>query len=536
MTLADYPSIRQHDVKDFLYDVAIDDMQRQSCYKIREQYQLGELWQLQRTNLLKGVGDVKLSQLYQGEGSSKSDKDMLEDRQSNAGELTDADSPTTLFDVHRGHIRVPINDESGKWDSDSELPHWYEYWFVGDINANPKCVRLAPHWDDEIPVDVIHSHDDDKGGIHMMYVNLVKSYMAQEMTSIDQYFDNVTERNQAPWIMEPGAVRIRSFLSTASHNRVWVKKPGVPIPEIVDVQDTTLQTSTMIGFIQEQINKAMGTNKPFLGEALGSRTSASEAITDFEQALKPALRDAAYKSGQLLPFYAKWVDRMTELFADPNTVVLITYNGQTQELKPAELCGPMRYRVVSIKKFQDNAIRERQEVQFMSQYFAIAAPLMGKLAQIPLKQIAVNRQYEHVETWFPKLAADKDAQNVAKSENQQITLEGVIDQPDKDENHEAHLAKHEPYLASINIMTTEQQEQIGATDQNIANLKLHIQTHETMMAEEAQSAQAAGSAAQGAAPAEPTLPGEQAGDDLAAAAGAEAIGGRPPDIEGAGLI
>ena len=84
----------------------------------------------------------------------------------------------------------------------------------------------------------MHSHEDDKGAIAVSYAELAKSTIAQEMTTADQYFDNNTQRNQAPWIMPAGSIRIRSKVFTAGGNRIWTKKQGAEDPHIVKIEDT----------------------------------------------------------------------------------------------------------------------------------------------------------------------------------------------------------------------------------------------------------------------------------------------------------
>ena len=533
MTVADNPTIRWVDVKDCWYDSSINDDKEQLCVIMRQQKQIGEIWDLQRTNYFKNVGKIKMSHLYRGEGESE----FKGDRQENADESNDSESPTGQFDLWWGWVLAPINSD-GKWDPDNTIPTWHEYWFTGDLEANQvECLRLSPHWDTEIPWINVHAIDDDKGAIHMLPMELVVSLLAQEMTAFDQFVDNNTSRQEAPMILEPGAIRVRDLTYGPGGNRLYIKTPGMPNPDFVDVPDTTQQSLPMLKEVGERIRQALGTNKPFLGEPLGSRTSASEAITDFEQALKPALEDAKYKANQLMPFYATWVDRMRELFADPSSVIQITYEDKPREIKPANLWGPMKVRVVSVKKFQDNAIRERQEVAFLQQYFAVAAPLMGQRAIVPLKQIAKNRDYKDVDSWFPEDADDFDARHVAISENEAIVRRGVVDLPKPDENHVAHLKIHDPYLSSVVLLTEDDKIGLGITDQNVANFKIHIQQTKNLMEQgKAQSAQAGQAAA--AVGQEPGLPGEAAGDEIAAQAGAEAQppAGRPADIEGTGLL
>ena len=528
--IADWPAYRDWDLKDCWFDTMIADMQEQSCVITRCQKQLGDLWQLQASSLFKNVGKITTAQLYGSEGEG----DTLGARQSNAGENGDADEPTTLFDVYRAFIRLPIDDATGKWEPKKVLPHWYETWWAGQLDGGTMvCLALSPnrHFNKKIPLDFLHSHHDDKGAIAMSFGTLVKCLDAQSRTNFNQAIDNITERNWAPWIATRGSINQRSMVMVAGHNKVWFKKPGASDPKIVDVPDTTAITMQMHDKIEELIKDTMGTNKPFLGEPMGSRTSASEAKMVFEQAVKPALVDAQYKADQMLPFIAEWCYEMWRQFGDPKRTVFVTYHGVQREIKPAELWGPLNIRVTSIKRFQDNLIRRQEEDNLLN----VLMPTLEKYAtpkgitQI-LDDVLRNRDFQNVGgPGFWKTPDDFDARHVAKSENQAILFQGVTDYPKPEENHEAHLAEHNPTLATYVLLPPDEQDPDA-----IRRMKMHIQMHKDMAAQAEQSAAASAQQAPMNEGAAPQLEGEALGDMQGAVEGAAAgQPGRPPLYEGA---
>ena len=525
--IADWPDLIRHDMKDSWFDAMIDDIQNQSCVIVRKYKQLGELWQLQRVDEFKNVGDITTAHLYNGEQHNST----MTERQTNAGEEPDTTRQTTLFDLYDAWIRLPVNPETGKWEPDKQIPKWYNVVFVGDLDGKPVCAKLSPntHFCEQIPFLLYHSHDDDKGALHMGYAILLKCLYMMETTVFNQTFDNNTLRTQKPLIADRGSLSVRDKTFTAGGNRVWWKRPGAADPHEMDIQDTTQQSIPLLATIQENTKETAGANKPFLGEAMGSRTSASEAIGVLEQAIKPALEDTKYKANQLLPFVAFWVKEMWREFGDPRRRLMVTYQNEQREIKPAELWGPLNTRVVSIKRFQDNILRRREEDQMLN----IIVPLMlssratgQQGVKVFFRQVLKNRSYDDVDKILES-GSKFDAHHIADGENDAILFGGVYDLPKEGEDHEAHIERHKPFLASYLLLPEEEQNPASAR-----MMKQHIQMHETFI--ERAEAGAANAAMTGQMPAEagaPRSPGEAAGDMMGAEAGAmENLPetGRPP--------
>ena len=524
-TIADNPTFIIHDMKDVWADTTIEDPQDWPFCLFRTRKQIGEIWQLQRSAQFKNVGDITNALLSKGEGS----EGVLGDRQSNADESSDANSQTTLFDIWRGYVRVPVDDETGKWDEQSQLPHWYRFTYCGDIaGGKAVCLELSPlpFFCKLIPVFFGHSHDDDKGLIHLGYSTLCKSMLAQEMTAFDQYIDNNTLRTQKPLIAERGSLSIRDKTFTGAGNRIWWKRPGAQDPHQMEIQDATQQTIPMLDLLQERRWRAMGINKQFLGEGGVPRVSATGQTIDFEQAVKPAIEDAKYKS-EVLSFYAFWVKELNEEFGDPRRQMLVTYQGQPREIKPAELWGPLKTRVVSVKRFQDSIIKRQEENQFLSQILPVFQPLMTPELQVRIaKQIMRRRHFEDIEDGWVTGDGDYDAEHVANSENDAILFGGVIDMPKPEESHAVHNRQHKIGLAGYSMLPVDEQ-----NPEHIQRMRQHITIHDQYAAQKA--TQAASNRPQGAppeaGPAPTGLEGEASGDLLAAEAGArENIPGRPP--------
>lgn len=473
VTIANNPRMLVHDMADCQFDLNIPDVQDQNIFDIRKDMQLCDVYQLQRSGLLKNTGKIRNGQLN---GEKPDEQARREDHKGGTGTK---DNETNLIEIHKCRIRLPIDDETGAWDEDTQIPHWYETWWAGDIETQSAvCLGIIPnaHHCKKIPVMILHAFEDDNGALGIGNPELLKSGYSMLTTIVNQYFDNVSSRNQLPFIVERGSVGKRFLTVDAGGNRIIFKEPGFADPKPLEIRDTTTQTFQAKDMAEDMLRRAAGINKPLLGEGLGSRASASEAINTLNQALKPALEDAKYKADQMLPWIGEWILEMTRQFSDPKQQVAVKYKGEERTVYPARLYGDQIVRVVAIKKLQDSILRVQTESNIMGQFIPAFGSLMTEEGMVSLaKQIAKNADFEEVDSWF-KVGDDFDARHVAKSENQNILVNGVTDYPTQGENHKAHIEEHKNGLASyLVIFPTEEQNKEG-----IAKMKAHITMHERL--------------------------------------------------------
>ena len=470
------PTFNMRDIRNCWFDTSIDSTQKQSCIGWRDQFQLPDIYEVSDW---MNQSKINAGTIYNNDTTD----DILNARKTNAGESGTDTSANLLFDVYTFWMRLPVDPKTGKWDEKKNIQSWFLTAWCGDITGQPVCLQLEPnpHWCKEIPCDFFHTHKDDKGAIRMGYSTLMKCLSAMEMTVVNEGLDNIRLLQRAPWLLERGSVGIKDKTFSAGGNRIWWLAPGAKEPTQVKIQNNTAVLIPLVDKIQSWIDRAMGTNKPFLGEALGSRTTAQEAGAVFEQALKPALEDAKFKANQILPFIAKWCMEMTRQFADPDDIYFITRGGIVFETKPTQLWGPLAVRVTAVKRFQDGILRRREEDVFISTIYPLQAPFMGRKGNINFfTQIAKNRGFEHVESWFEE-KPDFDARHVARSENTAILNEGIYDLPKQEENHEVHLEEHKPMFATYMVLPPEQ-----INEKNAGIMKMHIQMHEQFLATKTQ--------------------------------------------------
>ena len=526
VTTANNPRLLVHDMADCQFDLNIPDVQDQNIFDIRKDMQLCNVYALQASGLLKNVGMIRGAE-FNGEEASEKVK-----RETHNGGSGSTDNQTNLIEIHKTRIRLPINDDTGKWDEDNEIPHWYETWWAGDIETGSAiCLAIMPnvHHCKKIPLMIMHAFEDNNGALHIGNPELLKPSYSMLTTIINQYFDNVSSRNQLPFIVERGSVGKQFMIVYAGGNRIIFKEPGFADPIPLEIKDTTQQTFIALDKAQDMLRQAGGINKPLLGEGLGSRASASEAINTLNQALKPALEDAKYKADQMLPFIGEWIMEMTRQFSDPAQQISVKFRGVERMVYPGRLYGEQIVRVVAIKKLQDSILRIQQEDTMMNQYIPAFRDLMTEEGLISLgKQIAKNRDFEEVDSWF-KSGDDTDAKRSARSENQGILIDNITDFPTVGENHPVHITEHQDALIGYTMAVPEEEQNKEA----IKKMKTHIKMHKRLQAERAtvnppQEAPAEDIAEEGA----PRSVGEGAGDIIAGAQGAgaqTAETGRPPE-------
>lgn len=536
--LSDWPKPIVYDLKDVWMDSMIDDVQEQSCVVMRMQNQISDIWAMQRTGQFMNVGDIKKEHFYMGEEINH----IKSDRQANANESQDSETPTTLIDIWKFWVRLPIDPETGEWNPAKNLCSWYRVHFAGEVERNPVCLEITPnpYSCGLIPCLMAHALEDDKGAYHLSYCTLGKSYYAQEMSLFDMANDNVRMRNEVPLLVEKGSLDIRNLVFAPGGNRIWAYKAGSREPKELQILDTTQTTLNMLGAVEERRQKILGTNKAFLGEPIGGRQSASGYLGTLDQALKPAIEDAKFKAEQLLPFHAFWVKEMYYDFGDPETTLLITYEDEQMEIKPSNLYGDFRIRVSSIKNFQDSAIKRKQDNELLSTVLP-AAQQMGAIdqagAKIIFRQIFQDRKMEQLGEIF-KTNADYDAIRVARSENEAILWQNIFDMPKPEENHAAHLKEHEGHMSSVLLLPDGSR----PDDLAIQRMKMHMNMHKQYQQQQAsgqgmvgggqpQQQQQAATSELGATP----NPGEMGGDAIAGDMGTmgnleKPSTGRPPDI------
>lgn len=549
IVVRDHPCLERVDLKDMLFDMQIDDMQRQNCIFHFGSNGISQLHQKQRDGEYMNVERIGIGQL--AESTDTHDLKEQSDRHDNADERW---SRTETGNLRRFTVwmRAPIDDEAtkkpgptrGKWDTESTMPVWYKAVFVGDpqtlVTQDGKaptestdrsgglvCVELRknPYHSGKVPYNYIHSHEDDKGAAHMGYSQLLECLYEEETAAINQLFDNRNLGVKRPWIGEQGNVLSRNLKFKQGNQVFWVK-PGAAKSALtqLDVHDMTATIMPQLEYIQRRLNKTAGTDKAIAGEYAGSRTTGTEVLTVQQQAMKPALEDAEYMADQYFPWLLEWFLSLVKQFGDPNREIAITHEDVVERVNPGEIYGDTSIRVVSIGQFETD-VQLRQSINnFLSAGYPLAAPFMGKEGALKFwKMIFRMMKFPDYNTFFPA-GRNREAENQAYTENMLAVNDpaaAMRDMPHEDENHAAHIESHGAFLEKYRHFTPPDQQ----NPLTVQVLEGWIAVHKRMMAA-AEVSNPAPRAALGApdagapqnqADSVPGMSGEASGDAMAGA-------------------
>ena len=519
----DWPVLMRHPIEHCYFDSCIPDLNDQICFAVKQRRSLENLYALQEQGYIKNVDQLTNTHLYQGETQTEK---PVEDRQRNAGEsaLTEATGEVEVWQVWG---RVPISEKTtpktkrttARWDSSKNPPSLWWAWYAGDIRSGSAvCLKMVknPNWHGKIPYRLIRSHRDDKGAFNMGYASMIQSLYWQAVTNINQACDNVTERNWSPMVAN-GPVYKRN-LTFRKNDLIKIDRVTTKF-ERLDIPDTTQITMGMHDIIENMANQLTGADKPIRAEALGSRTSATEAKNVFDQATQPLDEKASYFADQLFPWLLEIDAHLWRQYGDPTTINVMTHTDIIEGVNPAELWGPVRTKVTAVTRFRNNTIRRQELNSFLQGAAPIFVNVMGDEGLRTLgREMFHTFGLDKAEEIFP-ISADYDARSRAIQENSLILQQGDYSAPEKAENHRAHNAVHEPALEAFSLLS-------DTPPENVANMRIHIQQHKDFVAQTQRDIAAMQSTGetppgqQAAAPAAPGLEGNVTGNRIEAEEGA----------------
>ena len=496
------PRVIRHPLKDCYFDAKIDDMNAQRLLAVLQENNWESLAGDQKAGFIMNVDKLNAGMLSTGDDTETFD-DKTDNKDDNA-----TPEGSGNFKVWQCWCRIPVSENKkkgrGKWDAKKNAPVLYWATFVGDINGNAVCVRLIknPYHHGEIPFKLLHAIDDDSGAYHLSWASILDSIYWQIVTNLNQAADNVNLRNKAP-LIKMGPVYTRDL--TYRQNMVIDIARGSTL-ETMKVPDTTQITLALHDILVRDLEQTTGADKPILGQALGARTSATEAKQVLDQALLPLDAQASYVADQLFPWLYRLDAKMWRQYSNPKEVLSITHNNLIMPVKPAELWGPFNIKVTAVTRFRNNAIQRQNLNSFLQNNLAQAGPLMGEKGQRELfKDVFQIFGLDRADEYFPD-DADFDARRRAKQENHKIFIIGEPDEPLPNENHGAHLSEHRPTLAEYENLPDAE-----IDPERIRMMKNHIQVHENFSSQSA-AQQQGGEQQQG-------LPGEIAGNQIEAEEG-----------------
>ena len=476
----DCPELNRWPLEDCYFDAQIDDMNLQRQLSIRKYWPYEKFEGDQEQGFIMNVDKISTSMLYQGiETSDTGDDNVKYEKELNAGIETTSES-NGLYVVWDNWVRVPIKESKtkgkGKWDPNNTSPKLYWATYVGEKDGPAVCIRLIknPYFHKQIPYRLLHSLPDDIGAYHMSSSQMLESMYWQIVTNWNQAADNVTMRNKAPYVAD-GRVHTRDL--TFKANKLIRTARGVSLKPI-ETPKTTEITLNLAQMLESECDKIVGTDKPILGEALGGRTSATEARRVFDQSQKPLLVKADYVAHQLFTWMYEIDACLWRQFGDPEKIYLLTKNNMQEVIQPTNLWGNIKVKITSVLDFESNAEKRINYNAFIQNGYQLAAPIMQKAGETKFWTEAFEVfGFKDVNELVPG-NSEVDSEYRALNDIYQILEVGNMVEPEYDQNQQVHLRVEKQQLREYELLPNDE------IDPNrLNNLKLHIAQEEAILQE-----------------------------------------------------
>lgn len=530
--IEEHPTLTTYDMKDVRFNAMVDDFASQRTILVKRRRVFGELMTGLRNGTYKNVDKVGLSQLAKGEGIST----VKTDRQKNAGEGGNTSTPSGHFAGRVIWMMAPINDE-GKWDEAGTEERYFWCEVVGDMETtgfNPEakdakkkltglvCLKLSPnpYDDEEHPFQLVHSHRDDKGALHMGYVDYTDSLWYEYKTALDQWVSNKNQVNGAGWLTEKGAI-ISNDKKFSPRKLTIMKQGAIDLLKRIKVDPNTQDMLPFINYLEQRFKNAFAITDPFEGIAMGARTSASEARNAQEQGMRPFVDKLRYMSEQSVVWMATKDARLWRQFARPETKIRVTMDTGRATIEPLLLQGPFTCDVQIVEEYSRNILSAMELDRLLSVILPIIAQTEGKEAVSEIiKQVLTIRDLGLDTSKIFKPALEVDAMHVAHSEDLGF-LNGTRDDPKPGEDNVVHLKVHRQDERMFSVMPNVSDEAKRLIREHIINTE-GIEEKAKLAVQQATQQGVAGMPGPGPSDSPPVTEGQAAGDMLGAEGGAMA--------------
>jgi len=515
----DWPHLASHGLRNCWFDAQIEDMDKQRCILLRTQLGWETLAARQAGGQFMNVKNLTSKQLYVGENDNEN---ALENRMDNAGENATTEE-NGLFDVWDVRGFMPVKEFNGKrrgkgkWD-DSAAPVRYWAQFAGKIgDKEAVCLQLIrmPFGHNRSGLKWINVLRDDKGAYHKTLSRMIEPLYWQDVTNVNQAFDNLNMRNNAPWHVD-GAIKSRGAAGSLKFRSNMLIKTdrGVTLKRI-PVEDTTGITMDMDARLESKIERAMGSDKALKGQMAFARTAATQAENNLNQQLAPIDDMADYIADQMYPWMLELDAPLWRQYGDPKMELAIRGKDGVIPIEPTRLWGPIKTKVVAVTRFKNDAARRREVNSFIQNGLPQFAPVMGEAGMAAFARDSFKLfGFDNVEEYVP-IGGDYDARDRARLESYQMLFGDEQPEVNEQDNHRVHIEVHEMWANQFAAADTENDQRA-----RIQAVQFHVQVHKDMLAQGQQ--QAASQQAPGGE--QPTLPGVASGQEISAEMGAASGG------------
>lgn len=504
--------------ENFYADQNIGCIQQQNAIIVRSMANITNLLQGSRDGDYINVENITAEHVYQG----RDEDDMRTEKEDNSGySANTSDVNTGTFLQLDAHCLLPIDETKGKgkrWDATKHEPKKYWVTVVKGYEGGV-CLRIErnPDPDDEYPFEMLSLIPDDSDKLYKISLaEILRGNYSESTTSKEQMIDSKTLQNNRPLKAVRGEVHTESGGLAFGKDKVfWVDgEKSLTEFNLGNVIDNlpTLQ------YLEEDSHEAAGTGKTMMGQPMGGRTAASEAINAYSAANRPHEMTVKYVFNKLLPFHARKGVRQWHLYADENQIIKITDEGQVyQQIMPADLYGDFDVEVTLVEDYDNNILNQQNMAFVVQNVLPVFAPVLN------LRELAkpIFDRLVHLDV-TKAILPDRSDQSAAqaRSENQQMLNGGYVS-PTINEDFDAMLREHKGFRLQFS----------GAEDQYadvVAMLDRHIEETEFL------KEQGAGTAAMQPAGGPGMMgntPGTVAGNQAAAIEGAIAGPAPQPEAE-----
>ena len=510
----DHPELVFPPNTNFLIDRHISDLQGQQAVFYETLKDITEIWGGATAGDYRNVETITAKDRYQGSMDSENEsEDTHTSHEEQRGMDTGDDTGTGTFKVIHAWAKLPVDDD-GEWDEKGSAPRWFLLSFVNNVETGP-CLRAHenPDPDNEFPGFMWHRNPDDADlAYHIADSTVLKPNWDETTTRKNQYFDNLSTINRRPILNERGNANTND-LTYRQHAVINVE--NINGTKEMDVTDTSQSFQACLQYLDDDSNRAVGTDRPVTGEALGGRTSATEASNVNAAATRPHSVLIRYHMEQFLNWYARKVQRFWEIYGDPNRVLAVTDQKEMVRVDLGKIFGDFDTEVTIIQEFENDLV-DNQNLAFVMQAvvpnFLDVLGVQGKLALLDkiLKHYKVD-----TEDIIPEYT-DVDAQLVAFERIRRMLDEGAYESPQPGENTAAHLRITEGILL-----------QYGQSEDPTIQARLElVELYRQELTQLAATASAQQSVSQAAGPGNQTS-GQVSGNALSATNPASNVGNLP---------
>lgn len=431
-----YPSISLIPIENLYADMNIGNIQDQNCVIVESLKNKSQIFSEIRTGNYRDL-TKELTDKFLWDGVAGSQ--VRKDRKDNLNQTTTDETMSGQYLIRDIFMRCPINGSS--WDAEGSEPLLYFGTVIGNDMKSGLLAGLERNKDpnDRIPIEMIHClPDDDNNLYHISPAEIVRSNYSVECTIKNQMIDNGTLVLSPPLVVLEGGHDVTDF--TFKRNAVWqVRQPNAITS--LEVRDITQSMPQFLEYIKADNNQALGTDKPFMGESFGARTSALESSNIYRNSIQPHLIRVRFILDQLLGFCGmNWKDYWQN-FSVPGQVVAITDQEEQTTIYPERLHGEFDIEVDIVDEFEDDVVTQNRINEAMK--LIAMSPEFAKRCNITelLRQWFVKNKFDA--SRLVNEPQDADAVSVANNENLMMMSNGVPAMVKPGENMQVHLSIHE---------------------------------------------------------------------------------------------